>query len=70
MVGPQFPFAVYKRFFALECFRHDKSDGKKTTAIPSGASAYALRCFLLGVFYFAYTQAGINQQNYLSFGDS
>ena len=63
MVGPQFPFMLYRRFVTLEVFRfqEDESendkDNKDNIYIPSSA-AYALQCFTLGVIYMGLTQLG------------
>lgn len=55
LVGPQFPFVIYKRFITLQIFQ--KSAGQTKMVIP-GCWLYALRCFLLGVLYMVLTQLG------------
>lgn len=54
LVGPQFPFVLYKKYLTMELFINAKS---KKAFVPSSAW-YTLRCLFLGVFYLALQQVG------------
>ncbi|KAF8978361.1 Lysophosphatidylcholine acyltransferase 3 [Entomortierella lignicola] len=67
LVGPQFSFSLYKKFITMELFnvpvpktagKDEAREAADATAngIPQGSLKYALRCFLLGVFYLGFGQ--------------
>lgn len=57
LVGPQFPFELYRRYLTLELFDESPDKTKPTTCVTVPSSLkYTLRCFLLGAFYLALQQ--------------
>jgi lysophospholipid acyltransferase 5 len=61
IVGPQFPFVVYRRFISMESFRlvrgENSNDKREVYAVPECGQA-VLRCFLIGAFYMAISEIG------------